>query len=465
MKPTTTSTNPIWTAVHTELFSACKDMFTINPSTGEVEQKNDKAVMENLMRTIARITMGEKKEEQHQCAYNSSNAASGLKQIVIWPGGKKNELKNILANVPSYDRFFEPFVGGGSVFMGINAREHYINDFSTTQINLYKNIATSNKQFYHYLTALDMSIVKAGEFAHRHQAVLVNIYEQYRTDVISKKDMEKLVSEWCDRNKSEILDIIGEFTSFPCTLVQELKDYTCGSRGRFIKMKKRGTVGDWVNKNIETAVKGALHNYYRSLYNNKVIESTNLPLHSALWVYLRTFAFSGMLTYNKKGDYTTSYGGSKMSAKRLYKELSYYQSERVREHFQNASIYNYDFEEFLLKTNPTENDFIFLDPPYDCVFSAYDNNEFNRNDHKRLANYLMTRCKAKWMMIIGKTDFIYDLYNQPGIYIQEYDKKYSCNAKNNKNREVVHLLITNYDTHEAGSYTIDNVIMEHNLAA
>ena len=68
-------------------------------------------------------------------------------------------------------------------------------------------------------------------------------------------------------------------------------------------------------------------------------------------------------------------------------------------------------------------------------------------------------------MIIGKTDFIYDLYNQPGIYIQEYDKKYSCNAKNNKNREVVHLLITNYDTHEAGSYTIDNVIMEHNLAA
>ena len=90
------------------------------------------------------------------------NAASGLKQIVIWPGGKKKELKNILANVPSYDRFFEPFVGGGSVFMGINAREHYINDFSTSLISLYKNIATSNEQFHHYLAAIDMSMVKAG---------------------------------------------------------------------------------------------------------------------------------------------------------------------------------------------------------------------------------------------------------------------------------------------------------------
>ena len=62
-------------------------------------------------------------------------------------------------------------------------------------------------------------------------------------------------------------------------------------------------------------------------------------------------------------------------------------------------------------------------------------------------------------MIISKTDFIYDLYNQPGIYIQEYDKKYSCNAKNNKNRDVVHLLITNYDTNEAVSSTPDSMVV------
>lgn len=259
MTPTTTTTNPIWTAAHTELFSACKGMFTINPTTGEVEQKNDKAAVENLMRTIARITMGEKKKEQNQCAYNSSNAASGLKQIVIWPGGKKNELKTIIDNLPSYDRFFEPFVGGGSVFMGINAREHYINDFSTSLISLYKNIATSNEQFHHYLAAIDMSMVKAGEFAHRHQDVLANIYEQYRTDVISKKEMEKVVSEWCDRNKSEILDIIGEFSLFPCTLVKELKDYISGRWGKFIRLKSNDRVDTkWIYKHIEAAVKGAI---------------------------------------------------------------------------------------------------------------------------------------------------------------------------------------------------------------
>ena len=172
----TATTNSIWTAAHTELFSACKDMFTINPSTGEVEQKMDKTVKDNLMSILVRITQGRAEKEQYQCAYNSSNAASGLKQIVIWPGGKKNELKFILPNLPSYDRFFEPFVEGGSVFMGINSKEHYINDFSPRLITLYKHIASSDKRFFHYLEAIDMSIVKAGEFAHRYQEVLANIY-------------------------------------------------------------------------------------------------------------------------------------------------------------------------------------------------------------------------------------------------------------------------------------------------
>ena len=54
----TATTNSIWTAAHTELFSACKDMFTINPSTGEVEQKMDKTVKDNLMSILVRITQG-----------------------------------------------------------------------------------------------------------------------------------------------------------------------------------------------------------------------------------------------------------------------------------------------------------------------------------------------------------------------------------------------------------------------
>ena len=91
-----------------------------------------------------------------------------------------------------------------------------------------------------------------------------------------------------------------------------------------------------------------------------------------------------------------------------------------------------------------EKDFIFLDPPYDSEFSKYANNEFNKNDQERLANYLINQCKANWMIVIKNTDFIYNLYNKENVFINSFDKAYAVNFKNRNDRTVKHLMITNY---------------------
>ena len=90
------------------------------------------------------------------------------------------------------------------------------------------------------------------------------------------------------------------------------------------------------------------------------------------------------------------------------------------------------------------DDFIFLDPPYDSEFSTYAKNEFTRKDQERLANYLINHCKAKWMMIIKNTDFIFDLYNDNGLNIQSFEKTYLVSFMNRNDKNVEHLLITNY---------------------
>ena len=64
---------------------------------------------------------------------------------------------------------------------------------------------------------------------------------------------------------------------------------------------------------------------------------------------------------------------------------------------------------------------MFLDPPYDSVFTEYGYCSFGKEDHIKL-NTLFKQTKIKCLMIIGKTDFICDLYKD---YIYgEYDKKY-----------------------------------------
>lgn len=42
------------------------------------------------------------------------------------------------------------------------------------------------------------------------------------------------------------------------------------------------------------------------------------------------------------------------------------------------------------------------------------------------------------------TDFIYGLYNQPGISIKTFDKEYLVSFMNRNDKKVTHLMITNY---------------------
>jgi len=48
------------------------------------------------------------------------------------------------------------------------------------------------------------------------------------------------------------------------------------------------------------------------------------------------------------------------------------------------------------------------------------------------------------MMVIKNTDFIFDLYNNKELNIKTFDKKYLVSFMNRNDKEVKHLLITNY---------------------
>ena len=95
----------------------------------------------------------------------------------------------------------------------------------------------------------------------------------------------------------------------------------------------------------------------------------------------------------------------------------------------------------------TEEDFIFLDPPYDTEFSTYAKNSFDKDDQARLANYLKNT-KAKFMLIIKNTGYIYELYKDNGFNIMSFDKKYLVSFMNRNDKKSEHLLITNYNMME-----------------
>ena len=371
---------------------------------------------------------------------------SGLAPIIKWPGGKEKELKYILPNAPSFKRFIEPFVGGGSVFMGIEADKYFINDFSAELIELYHCIDKSDKDFFRYTEMMDESWNKSVDFF-KNNPQLVETYVGYRNEQIGKGELKEFIHTFCHNNKQSILEIIGnEFSSLPCVLLKEMETNLFRKMVRMHELEKeKHTLPDAdLNDNIETAIKSAIYMNYRYLYNCQEITNNNHKLHCALFFFMRNYAYSGMFRYSSKGEFNVPYGGIAYNSKLLNKKLQYYKSKELLSHFKRTKIFNLDFEQFLRTIKPKDNDFIFLDPPYDSEFSTYAQNAFTRDDQKRLADYLIYECNAKWMMIIKNTDFIYGLYDKEGVNIRTFDKEYVVSFMNRNDKKVTHLLITNY---------------------
>lgn len=370
-----------------------------------------------------------------------------LEPIIKWPGGKEKELQHIVTYAPTqYNTFYEPFVGGGSVFMAMQAAHYKINDFSTELINLYRYIQAEDADFYRYATGMETTWGNVEAFFTKNKDSLSMLYVQYRLDQVEYDDLCNSIDNFVNQNKEHITRLLSEINIMPEVFINEIKR---NSKDKMKRMKKieneKGVLcDDDLHDNIETSLKASVYMYYRHLYNLPINQKTT-PLQTALFFFMRNYAYSGMFRFSKKGDFNVPYGGIAYNSKHLTHKINFYRSENVIEHFVNTEIFNLDFEEFLEHNPPTNNDFIFLDPPYDSEFSTYDQNEFGRRDQERLADYLINRCQGQWMMIIKYTDFIYNLYaNHLGINILDFDKEYKVSFMNRNDKNATHLIIKNY---------------------
>jgi len=155
-----------------------------------------------------------------------------------------------------------------------------------------------------------------------------------------------------------------------------------------------------------------------------------------LYFFINKTAYSGMIRYNSKGEFNVPYGryanlNTSLVTKGHNKLLA------------NTEICNLDYSEIFNMAK--EDDFMFLDPPYDCVFSDYGNVEhkdgFNERNHFELANqYKQLKCKA--LMVIGRTPLTEKLYGD--MIVDEYGKSYAVNIRNRFKSEASHILISNY---------------------
>jgi DNA adenine methylase len=79
-----------------------------------------------------------------------------LKPIVKWVGGKRDSLPKIKELMPTtYNKYYEPFLGGAAVLLDLNPKEAYVNDINSELINMYIQVREDVEGVIEYLTYLD----------------------------------------------------------------------------------------------------------------------------------------------------------------------------------------------------------------------------------------------------------------------------------------------------------------------
>ena len=370
------------------------------------------------------------------------------KPFIKWAGGKEKELPIILNNLPSnFNRYIEPFVGGGAVYLNINCENSVINDKSDELMLLYRMIKKGDKEFFQSLDDINKNWIALQNIVINSSKELITIYTAYKKNI---NKLEKLVDNYILNHSEELNALLREDVDINLyNFISEIKKNMISKISRMYKLEqKSGNLSkeDTID-NLECSFKSAYYMYFRYLYNNKKKLKLSNSFYCAVFYFVRDYCYASMFRYNGNGEFNVPYGGISYNRKDFTKKIEYLTSPELKKYLSKTELYNLDFEDFCNKIELNENDFMFLDPPYDTEFSTYAKNDFSKNDQVRLANYLKNT-KAKFMLVIKNTDFIYNLYNVKGLYIKTFDKKYLVSFMNRNDKDVEHLLITNYKLEE-----------------
>lgn len=378
-----------------------------------------------------------------------------IKSFIKWAGGKEKELPIILSNLPdNFERYIEPFVGGGSVYLNINCEKSIINDKSDELILLYNMIKNCNQKFVKKLKEINKNWILLENIVDNNSKELLTLYKNYSKQVNKEKINNRIKINYSDKIYEFVLEHSEEFNGllsehFNIKIENFLSEIKKNLLSKIERMRKielnRGKMSDEnILENLECAFKSAYYMHFRYLYNNKLELEIEDEFYCAIFYFIREYCYASMFRYNANGKFNVPYGGISYNRKDFDRKINYLNSSKLKGYMKNTDVYNLDFEYFCKKIKLTCKDFIFLDPPYDTEFSTYAKNEFGKDDQIRLANFLKNT-KAKFMLIIKNTEFIYNLYNVKGLYIKSFDKKYLVSIKNRNDKNVEHLIITNYE--------------------
>lgn len=277
-----------------------------------------------------------------------TNHSKTYRSPLFYVGDKYKLYPKISKYFPkTINRFIEPFTGGGSVFLNVNANEYLLNDIDTNVINIHQFLMEQSENPKAFFDNV-FDIIQEYNLSH-----------SYIKDIVPQELRDKWIKTYYAKfNKQGFNKLKTDYNSSNEKSVLHLYLLLIYGFNRMLRFNSKGEynlpVGNVdFNKNTETA----LHNYFR-LTKQKNIQFFNLDFLDFFrqiefqkddFVYLDPPYLITFSEYNKLWNEETE--------KRLLDFLEWLNSQNVKFAVSNVSHYKGKINQQFLEWSRQHNSF------------------------------------------------------------------------------------------------------------
>lgn len=215
-------------------------------------------------------------------------------------------------------------------------------------------------------------------------------------------------------------------------------------------IKKYGLSYSYKEDIIPAELKRQYKKTYFAKYNKSAYEQMRTDFNESskddmsILYLLLIYGFNRMLRFNKSGDFNLPVGNVDFNANVVSALMNYFQEVKGKK----PKWHNMDYKAFLKRVQLSDNDFVYLDPPYLITFSEY-NKLWNEQDEQELLQLLDQLHERNIRFAISNVTHYKDRQND--IFI-DWAKKYQTHSiksnyisyHDNSIKQFNEVLITNY---------------------
>lgn len=329
------------------------------------------------------------------------------KPFINWVGGKTQLLKHLTPLIPQeYNHYYEPFIGGGALFLHLNPIQATINDTNTELVEAYRTIKQHPQAVINAIQKLDSHDKTQEKYLHNREVYNHYIQQNQQLQAAQTDDNTVIQTSSPTATKNALESVFQALDStssttdqddnalIPLSSLQPEPDITLS-----LSPTKETSNTDWIK-----------------IYG------------TALLIWLNKNCFNGLYRTNQKGLFNASWGKYDKPSRTSVNPANIHS---VSQQLQHTTILRGDFQAAC--ENIGQGDLLFLDSPYDLLnkdtFVRYGKDTFTEQDHRRVAETFINAAEKGAHVIATNhnTALIRDLYR--GYSIQEVDVKRLVNTK------------------------------------